>query len=202
MIFSTSHSGLPSIISGGSSKKFGPCWVVSLYGVRREVWKTSWIFHVGGSQSLYATLKTWAATLKGPYHFGAILGVRLLGSRRFIPSNQTLVLMVKGVKRGLLVIQESCTFHCASWAALLASWIIKSHCSNDGTLVFLVGWCICGVYPISKSNGVFFVVADGQEFFVYWARGSHSCQLSCCVLQKICKYCSRVWLVLSLAPSV
>ena len=93
--------------------------------------------------------------------------MRLLGSRRFVPSNQTLVPTEKGVKRGLSVIQESCAFRCASWAALLASWMDESRCSNEGMLVFLVGWCICGVYPMSKSNGVFFVVADGQEFFVY-----------------------------------
>jgi len=31
---------------------------------------------------------------------------------------------------------------------------------------------MCGVYPISKSNGVFFVVAEGQEFLTYWARGA------------------------------
>jgi len=59
-------------------------------------------------------------------------------------------------------------------------------------VVFLVGWYIWGVYPISKSYGVFLVVADGQEFFVYCASGSHVCQLSCCVLQNIQRYCSKV----------
>ena len=73
----------------------------------------------------------------------------------------------KGCETGLLVIQESCTLHCASWAVLLASWINESCCSKEGTLVFLVGWCICRVYPMRRLNGVFFVVAEGQEFFVY-----------------------------------
>jgi len=39
-IISTSHSGVSSIISGGGSKKFGPCSDVSLYGVKRDAWKT------------------------------------------------------------------------------------------------------------------------------------------------------------------
>ena len=39
-IISTSHSGVSSIISGGGSKKFGPCSGVSLYGVKRDAWKT------------------------------------------------------------------------------------------------------------------------------------------------------------------
>ena len=38
---STSHSGSPSMISGGGSMKLGPCCSVSLYGVKREAWNTS-----------------------------------------------------------------------------------------------------------------------------------------------------------------
>jgi hypothetical protein len=48
------------------------------------------------------------------------------------------------------------------------------------------------MYPMSRSNGIFFMVADGQEFLVYCMSGSHSCQLLCCVPQKIRRYCSRV----------
>jgi len=43
-ICSTSHSGLPSMISGGGSTKLGPCMSVSLYGVMSDAWKMSWIF--------------------------------------------------------------------------------------------------------------------------------------------------------------
>jgi len=43
-ICSTSHSGSPSMMSGGSSMKLGPCMLVSLYDVRSDAWKTSWIF--------------------------------------------------------------------------------------------------------------------------------------------------------------
>ena len=53
-----------------------------------------------------------------------------------------------------------------------------------------------------RSKGAFFVVAEGQEFLVYWASGSHECQLFCCVPQKTRRYCSRDWFVHSLAPSV
>jgi len=38
---STSYSGLPSMMSGGSSMKLGPCMLVSLYDVRSDTWKTS-----------------------------------------------------------------------------------------------------------------------------------------------------------------
>ena len=107
------------------------------------------------------------ATSKGPYRFGASLGVRLLGSRKLVPSSHTLVPTSNGVNLGLSVTQESCAFLWASWAALLASEMCDSCCSSVGTLVFLVGWWICGVYPIRRSNGVFFVVADSHKFFVY-----------------------------------
>jgi len=62
----------------------------------------------------------------------------------------------------------------------------------EGISVVLVGWCICGMYPIRRSKGVFFVVADGQEFLVYCTRGNQVCHLFCWVPQKTCKYCSRV----------
>jgi len=43
-ICSTSHSGSPSMMSGGGLMKLGPCMLVSLYDVRSDAWKTSWIF--------------------------------------------------------------------------------------------------------------------------------------------------------------
>jgi len=43
-ICSTSHSGLPSMMSGSGLMKLGPCMSVSLYGVISDAWKTSWIF--------------------------------------------------------------------------------------------------------------------------------------------------------------
>jgi len=52
---------------------------------------------------------------------------------------------------------------------------------------------------MSRSNSVFFVVAEGQEFLVYWASRSHACQLFLnlnlnlkfihhCASNKCCKY--------------
>ena len=173
-----------------------------MYGIRREAWKTSCIFQWGGSQSLYATFDIWAATLKGPYRLGDSFRVMLAGSLRLVPSNQTLDPLANGICQGRSLIQDSCTLHCASWVAFLASSMVVSCSFIEGISVVLVGWWICGMYPIRRSKGVLFVVADGQEFFVYCASGSQVCQLFCWVLQKTCRYCSRVWLVLSLAPSV
>jgi len=103
------------------------------------VWKTSWIFQVGGSLILYATLDIWETTLKGPYLLGDNLGVMLLGSCRFVPSNQTLDLTGNGEWCGRSLIQDSCALRCASWAAFLASSMDESCCSRDGMSVFLVG---------------------------------------------------------------
>jgi len=94
---------------------------------------------------LYATFDIWETTSKGPYLLGDSLGVMLLGSRRFVPSNQTLDLMGNGEWRGRSLIQDSCALRCASWAAFLASSMDESRCSRDGMSIFLVGWCICGV---------------------------------------------------------
>ena len=71
---------------------------------------------------------------------GDSLGVMLLGSCRFVPSNQTLDLTGNGEWCGRSLIQDSCALRCASWAAFLASSIAESRCSRDGISVFLVGW--------------------------------------------------------------
>jgi len=99
----------------------------------------SWIFQVGGNLILYATLDIWETTSKGLYLLGDSLGVMLLGSCRFVPSNQTLDLMGNGEWHGRSLIQDSCALCCASWAAFLASLMDKSCCSRDGMSVFLVG---------------------------------------------------------------
>jgi len=88
---------------------------------------------------LYVTLDIWETTLKGLYLLGDNLGMMLLGSCRFVPSNQTLDLTGNGECCGCSLIQDSCAFHCASWVAFLASSMDESHCSRDGMSVFLVG---------------------------------------------------------------
>src|SRR5438309_8268173 len=113
--------------------------------MRRDAWKTLCIFQWEGSNSLYATFDIWATTSKGPYCLGASFGVKLLGNFRLVAFSQTLEPIVNGIKCSLSLTQESCTFLCASWAVLLASLIAESHCSREGTLVFLVGWWICRV---------------------------------------------------------
>jgi len=77
--------------------------------------------------------------LKGLYLLGDSLSVMLLGSCRFVPSNQTLDLIGNGEWCGRSLIQDSCTLRCASWVAFLASSMDKSRCSRDGMSVFLVG---------------------------------------------------------------
>ena len=63
------------MMSGGGSRKFGPCVSVSLYGVRRDAWKMGWIRHPVGKSSWYNVSEILAATLKGPYCLGDSLGV-------------------------------------------------------------------------------------------------------------------------------
>jgi len=91
----------------------------------------------------------------------------LLGNFRFVPSSQTFDPVGNGVNCGCSLIQDSCALCWASWVTFLASSMDESRSSRDGMVVFLVGWCTWGVYPISKSYGVFLVVADGHEFLVY-----------------------------------
>ena len=91
----------------------------------------------------------------------------LLGSHRLVPSSQTFEPSVNGTYHGFSFIQDACALRWASWAAFLASLIDKSCVLREGMVVFLVGWCTWGVYPISRSYGVFLVVADGHEFLVY-----------------------------------
>src|SRR5205807_5158852 len=101
--------------------------------MRRDAWKTLCIFQWEGSNNLYATFDIWATTSKGPYRLGASFGVKLLGNFRIVASNQTLELIANGIKHGLSLTQESCAFLCASWAALLASSIVDSCCSREGS---------------------------------------------------------------------
>ena len=88
-IFSTPHSSSLSIRSGGGHGKFSPCSFITLYGVRRLAWNTGWIFHCGGSCSLYMIGDSTCMILDGPCHLGASLAVEWL-VLMFIPSNHTI----------------------------------------------------------------------------------------------------------------
>jgi len=105
----------------------------------------SWIFQVGGSRILYVTWDIWETTSKGPYLLGDNFGVTVLGNFRFVPSSQTFVPTLNGLKRGRSLIQDSCALRCASWAASLASLMLFRWSSTVGMSVLLLGWCIFGV---------------------------------------------------------
>jgi hypothetical protein len=124
-----------------------------------------------------------ATTPKGPYRLGDNLLMRFAGSFKLVPSSHTHSSMLNGLKRGLSLIQDSCTLRCASWAACLVSLMVSSLWFSVGMSVVQVGWWTVRVYPISRSKGDFFVVADGHEFFMYCASGNQVCQLFCFVLQ-------------------
>ena len=62
MTASTLYSSSLSIRSGGGRRKFGLCSEVSLYVVRREVWKTGWIFHLEGMRRQKAMQDTTSLT--------------------------------------------------------------------------------------------------------------------------------------------
>src|SRR5487761_1613246 len=119
----------------------------------------------------------------------------------FVPSSQTFSPMVKGLNL-VSFIRRSCAmimaFRASSLACLIPSILIVKSCC----FVSLSGWYAFGVYPISKSNGVFFVVVWGHEFLTYCASGSHSAHVFCLVPQYSRRYCSSDWLVRSLCPSV
>ena len=55
MMASTSYSSSDPIRVGGGVEKLGPCVSVCLNRERRPAWKTSWIFHVGGSLRRYTS---------------------------------------------------------------------------------------------------------------------------------------------------
>ena len=104
-----------------------------------------------GSWILYAMWDIWETTSKGPYLLGDSFGVTVLGSFRFVPSSQTFVPTLNGLKRGQSLMQDSCALRCASWAASLASLMLFRWSSTIGMSVLLLGWCIFGVYPMSRS---------------------------------------------------
>src|SRR5487761_473533 len=87
-------------------------------------------------------------------------------------------------------------------ASSLAFLIPATRVARFCCFVSLSGWCALGVHPISKSNGVFFVVVFGHEFLTYCASGNHSAHVFCFVPQYSRRYCSSDWLVRSLCPSV
>jgi len=44
---------------------------------------------------------------------------------------------------------------------------------------------------MSRSNGVFFIVAEGQEFLVYWASGSVMVRSPCLSVVRVLEFSDR-----------
>jgi hypothetical protein len=85
---STSYSTSPLIRSGGGLVKLGPWAFILIYGVRRLLWKTGWMFHDTGRSNCKATGDISFVMVNGPYCFGESLIVPWeMG--RFFPSSQT-----------------------------------------------------------------------------------------------------------------
>ena len=137
---STSHSGVSSMILGHSSRKLGLCSLVSLYGVKREAWKTLWIFHASERLIQYTMWDILVATSKGLYRLGDNLGIPSI-LFRLVPSNHTLSPGWYSLKCGAAL--PSCLsvlLHRASRAAVLDSLIFLRHCCKLGMSVLWVGW--------------------------------------------------------------
>ena len=136
MMVSTLYSSLDPIISGGSVEKLGPCVSVCLKGDSREVWKTSWTFHVGGNRRQYMIGdRTWEIS-NGPWRLGASF---LLGycRRRLVASSHTLSPTFHGEK--VLVRHSLMIRRAVSWAAkasFLALSKVFRQFSSAGRKVF------------------------------------------------------------------
>jgi hypothetical protein len=182
MITSTSHSGSPSMMSGGGFIKLGPCSFVFLYGKRYDVWKTLWIFHDLGSWSWYATWLMALITLNGPYLLAQSLCVGWVVFR-FLASSQTLFPFWYPTYDTSFVI-IIWLWSIAYWAPSRIShnWVCHSFIEVP---LFCKRNCPFGISPMRTSYGGIFVVWDGLEFITYWAMGIHFAQSSCCSLQNI-----------------
>ena len=137
----TFHSGVLLMMLDGGLRKFGPCSLVSLYGVKRKVWKMLWIFHASGRLIQYVTWDILVATLKGLYHLGDSFGVPSI-LFKLVPSNHTLSPGWYSLKCGAVLPScLSCALRRASRVAVLDSLIFSRCCYKLGMSVLQVGWC-------------------------------------------------------------
>ena len=83
--------------------------------------------------------ETLVATLKGPYRLGDSFGAMVAGSQRLVASSHTQDPGSNPLKCSVSLTQVSCTLHCASWAASLASWMDSMQFSRLGLTVLQVG---------------------------------------------------------------
>ena len=153
-ILSTLYSSFPSIRSGGSCSKLGPCAFVSQYGVIKEAWNMGCIFHVGGSFSQNVTDPIFFSITNGLCSFGASLSFGCVvvmffpKSQTFCPSSSSTSFSV------VFLFISSATTSRLAFVSSLIRVRFSSHCSMLGMSDLA---SICGVkeglYPYISWNG-------------------------------------------------
>ena len=166
-------------MSGGGRVKFGPCSLVSLYGVKRELWKTGWICQdFGRSQELIGVV---VRILKGPRCLSVSLAFKCV-VLTFVPFNQTNCpsLKVTNGKWGPFhIISSVATFRGAE-TSVWRQFRVLSHSSTDGRWeAKLTGGRNSGWKPYQIWNGECPVALWAWILWANLAKGSKSAQLSC-----------------------
>ena len=183
-------------------EKLGPCVSVCLNGERRPAWKTSWIFHVGGSRRQYKSGdRTWVIS-NGPRRLGESFRHGYC-KRRLVVSSQTLFPIFQGVN--VLKLRSLMIRRAVSWvakASFLASRRESNLFSSEGRNVFPSGGYARGSYPSISLNGDVLVEWCGAELCWNLAVGRRSSQLLGLLAQKMRRYVSISWLVCSVCTSV
>jgi len=126
-------------------KKIWSVFISFSVWVKREVWKTLWIFHALGRLIWYTTWDILVATSKGLYRLSDSFGVPSI-LFKLVPSNHTLSLGWYSLKRGVALPScLSCALHMASRAAVLDSLIFSRHCHKSEMSMLWVGWWVSRV---------------------------------------------------------
>ena len=118
-------------MSGGGQVKFGPCSLVSLYGVRRELWKTGWIFQDLGRRSR-ELVGVVVRILKGPRHLSVSLAFGCV-VLTLVPSNQTScpsLKVTKGERGPFCVIISAATFRAAETSVQRRFSVLRRSSTN------------------------------------------------------------------------
>jgi len=196
-MFLISYSSSLSMIRGGHVKGVPYC-SVSLYGRRRSVWNTLWIFIDGGSASRMAMGLILCETLKGPYHFGESL--RLLVIVRLQPSSQTWSPSLISVS--FLLSLRFCTCWRSFWADCLASSRRHKRVSAAGVEDSRCFRITCGLIPIRSSWGDQRATSCFQELWANSATGSNWLQVEGFPDVQGRKYCLIQVFIRSVCPLV
>ena len=122
--------------------KFSLCSLVSEYGVRRDAWNTSCIFHWKGNCSLYTVLPNTFFIRNGPSHFGWSFRDSY-GSHKFCASSQMSSPCLKGENVCGLCLVMSC--HASSCAASASCWTLISSVSLLSLSGALIRWNDVGI---------------------------------------------------------